>query len=147
MVLFINVFVRSLYLVESRSFMQLTLSFPDFHSAVTCTGLSSSLTNGNVLGTTYTFGKTVKFSCNQGYFITGEQATVKSRTLLCQSNKQWNATEPTCSGKILLELTVELMVDCCTQVQLINCIAWYNLRTKFAKSLTLPVGFIYKLWA
>ena len=90
------------------NFTALTSSprFFPFFSAVVCSSLSTTLTNGTVVGNTYTYGQTVQFTCSMGYYITGEQQTVKSRMLTCQSDRKWNGSQPTCSRKSWVLLLV-----------------------------------------
>ena len=56
-------------------------------------------TNGKKTGNTFTFGSTVTLTCLTGYYITGKQATDKTLALVCQADRTWNGTEPTCSRK------------------------------------------------
>lgn len=60
-------------------------------SEVSC-GDPGSVSNGLVSGSLYTYGKTVTYSCNTHYNLTGGSL---SRT--CQSNWLWNGTQPRCA--------------------------------------------------
>ena len=51
------------------------------------------------MGDVYTYNAEVKYRCNEGYYITKEPQTVKSRVLKCQSNGTWKGEVPTCSSK------------------------------------------------
>lgn len=75
-------------------------SFLFLLEAVACPPLNSSLLNGFTSGSSSTtFGTSVTFTCKTGYFITGKQAADKKHVLTCGSHRQWNGSEPTCSGK------------------------------------------------
>lgn len=54
-------------------------------------GAPSSITNGYITGSVYTYGRTISYFCNTGYNITGGDAT---RT--CQTNSVWSGTKPRC---------------------------------------------------
>ena len=51
------------------------------------------------MGDVYTYNAEVNYRCNEGYYITKEPQTVKSRVLKCQSNGTWKGGVPTCSSK------------------------------------------------
>ena len=72
---------------QSRSF---------FSAAMRCSNLPTTIPNGAVSGTQYTFNSIVTFTCSAGYHITGQPQTVVVRNLLCQLNRRWNSTIPTC---------------------------------------------------
>ncbi|XP_056020424.1 sushi, von Willebrand factor type A, EGF and pentraxin domain-containing protein 1-like isoform X2 [Ostrea edulis] len=59
---------------------------------ITCGNPGSVLSNGIVTGSEYTYGKTVTYSCNAHYNLTGGSV---SRT--CQSNQVWSGTQPRCA--------------------------------------------------
>ena len=67
--------------------------FDLFPVVVNCTN-PGSIKNGNQDGNSnYSFGSTVRFSCNQGFQLNG------SGLLLCSSSGVWNSSNPQCLGK------------------------------------------------
>ena len=68
-------------------------------AVMTCKELSKEISFGGVMGDVYTYNAEVKYRCNEGYYITKEPQTVKSRVLKCQSNGTWKGEVPTCSSK------------------------------------------------
>ena len=59
---------------------------------VECSNVTQ-LNNGRTIGSNYTFGDSVTFSCNRGYKLSGEFS------ITCQANGSWTAGMPTCEGK------------------------------------------------
>ncbi|XP_063401402.1 sushi, von Willebrand factor type A, EGF and pentraxin domain-containing protein 1-like [Mytilus trossulus] len=59
-------------------------------SLITCLNLTS-LDNGNVSTNNMTVNGITQYSCNEGYFMEGEN------TRLCQTNGSWTGTAPECS--------------------------------------------------
>ena len=75
------------YLYEMFAYFDL------FPVVVSCTN-PGSIKNGNQDGNSnYSFGSTVRFSCNQGFQLNG------SGLLLCSSSGVWNSSNPQCLGK------------------------------------------------
>ena len=66
---------------------------------VFCKALPTSIVNGTVSGSQYSYAKKVTFSCASGYFITGGLQTVTQRVLQCQDDGLWSAATPSCSRK------------------------------------------------
>ena len=52
--------------------------------------LSSSISNGNVLGSGHVQGSRWRFSCHHGYALVGHDV------LQCTEQGVWNASVPTC---------------------------------------------------
>ena len=48
--------------------------------------------NGHKTNSNVTYGSIVKFSCNNGFRLSG------AKSVLCQSKGQWNDSKPTCTG-------------------------------------------------
>ena len=67
-------------------------------AVVPCSSLPTTLINGAVTGTVYTYGSSVTFTCSSTYYITGEAQTITERTLQCQASGQWNGSTPTCTS-------------------------------------------------
>lgn len=77
----------------------------DVHAIPNCEAISCNippaLTNGYVSESNgITFGKTVKYSCRNGYKLNGNSI------ITCQKTGQWTST-PTCSGT--LKITSDLV--------------------------------------
>ncbi|XP_062610426.1 sushi, von Willebrand factor type A, EGF and pentraxin domain-containing protein 1-like [Saccostrea cucullata] len=58
---------------------------------ITC-GDPGKLSNGHVTGSTYTYGSTLSYHCNQYYNLTGG-----TRTRRCQINSIWSGRKPRCA--------------------------------------------------
>ena len=88
--------VSHLWLIKCYTLFNLYDRFAFFHLfpvVVTCTN-PGSIKNGNQDGNSnYSFGSTVRFSCNQGFQLNG------SGLLLCSSSGVWNSSNPQCLGK------------------------------------------------
>ena len=56
--------------------------------------------NGQRQGNDFSFGSTVKFTCNDGYTINGEE------TLKCVADGEWNHPRPKCDSKSYLHIQV-----------------------------------------
>ena len=53
-----------------------------------------TLTNGTKVGTDYSQGMSVNFSCDTGYRLIGEQQ------ITCNTNGTWSSATPTCQGML-----------------------------------------------
>ena len=67
-------------------------------------GKPDSPSNGQVLGTLFTFGADVQFTCNAGFQLRGSDRST------CRVSG-WDANTPTCEGKYHIH-TKHLMVEC-----------------------------------
>lgn len=86
--------VQWLYIpkITMNFFLNVSRIFYNFHYlAPGCPQLPAPL-NGNVVmdPNDATIGAEVTYSCDDGYVISGQ------RNRVCQANKTWSATEPTC---------------------------------------------------
>ncbi|KAG8455052.1 hypothetical protein GDO86_001318 [Hymenochirus boettgeri] len=59
--------------------------------AVSC-GRPTAPSNGDVVGSNFTFGETVSFRCNEGYTLIGNEET------MCLSNGSWSHKQPSCES-------------------------------------------------
>ena len=69
---------------------------------VLCAKLPTSLVNGRVIGSSYSYNKQVTFACSSGYYIGGGSQSIAARTLRCKNNGLWSAGVPTCLGKRIM---------------------------------------------
>ena len=63
-----------------------------FSIAVPC-GTLNNPTNGQVSAEGNTFGSQASYSCSEGYVLNGNNIR------MCQSDRQWSGSEPTCEGE------------------------------------------------
>ncbi|CAH2293998.1 sushi, von Willebrand factor type A, EGF and pentraxin domain-containing 1 [Pelobates cultripes] len=59
--------------------------------AVSC-GTSPAPENGDIVGSNFTYGKTVTFRCNEGYTLIGNEES------MCLANGSWSHTPPSCES-------------------------------------------------
>lgn len=87
-----------LFVTHPGSFLSISNKDSNSHivflniAEITCGNPGTVLSNGIVTGSEYTYGKTVTYSCNAHYNLTGGSV---SRT--CQSNQVWSGTQPRCA--------------------------------------------------
>lgn len=74
----------------------LTVSLFYFLPVISC-GDPGSPINGEILGSEFTYGKTVIYDCNPGYQLKG----TRSRT--CQLDGSWSGLVATCVSKLLFD--------------------------------------------
>ena len=70
----------------------LFLSIPHHRAVIDC-GAPGHLSNGERIGSTYTFGSQVRYSCNPGYELLGVERRI------CQADGTWTGSVPTCRRK------------------------------------------------
>lgn len=65
---------------------------PCFLAAIVC-GPPPTIPNGQVVGTDFTWGSSISYSCNQGYQLS------LPTVLTCQGNGNWSGEKPQCFRK------------------------------------------------
>ena len=77
-----------------------------FISLVIDCGDPGTLSNGNRTGSVFTFGRTVRYRCNQGYKLSGSS----NRT--CEASGRWSGNKTDCKGRTVQFISDLAFVNC-----------------------------------